>query len=159
MGEIDLGITATRNGLNERQLRESEHLLRVWWSAGKRRLHHGDCVGGDSQLAEIAREIGYSLISHPPTDERYRARVASHAVLPALPYLDRNWAIVDVSSVLIACPSGMKEEIRSGTWATVRYARRSNITRMNNPITICMVWPKEKEVVLHQLKGEGDAKR
>lgn len=146
MSNMDLGFTGSRVGLNERQLREVEHQLRVWLSVGKRRFHHGDCIGSDAQAAEVARGMGYSIISHPPTDERFRARVESHAEEKPLPYLERNWAIVDVSSVLIACPSGLKEEIRSGTWATVRYARRSNIIRMNNPITICMVWPREKEL-------------
>lgn len=36
---------------------------------------------------------------------------------------DRNRAIVDGCEVLIACPREPSEEPRSGTWATIRYAR------------------------------------
>lgn len=40
------------------------------------------------------------------------------------PYLWRNHQIVDATSALIAAPFGFEEELRSGTWATVRYARK-----------------------------------
>jgi predicted Rossmann fold nucleotide-binding protein DprA/Smf involved in DNA uptake len=40
-----------------------------------------------------------------------------------LPYLERNHAIVNESDFLIAAPDG-PETLRSGTWATVRYARK-----------------------------------
>lgn len=46
-------------------------------------------------------------------------------------YLDRNHAIVDECSVLIAAPRSLTEEQRSGTWATVRYARK-----MGRPVVI-----------------------
>lgn len=39
------------------------------------------------------------------------------------PYLDRNHYMVDRCNLLIACPEGI-EALRSGTWATVRYARK-----------------------------------
>jgi len=42
----------------------------------------------------------------------------------ARPPLTRNHDIVDCTELLIACPKSMKEELRSGTWATVRYARK-----------------------------------
>ena len=58
----------------------------------------------------------------------------SDEVRDPLPYLERNRAIVDACDILIACPKGMQEEQRSGTWATVRYARRRD-----RPIVI--VWP------------------
>ena len=49
-------------------------------------------------------------------------------------YLDRNHDIVDAADVLIAAPSGTTEKRRSGTWATVRYARKLGRT-------ICVVLP------------------
>ena len=39
------------------------------------------------------------------------------------PYLDRNRDIVDACEVLLATPDG-PERLRSGTWSTVRYARK-----------------------------------
>lgn len=44
------------------------------------------------------------------------------------PYLERNANIVEESSILIACPIDKnEEEWRSGTWSTVRKARKRNI--------------------------------
>ncbi len=41
------------------------------------------------------------------------------------PYLKRNHDIVDESDILIGFPSSEEERLRSGTWATVRYARKT----------------------------------
>ena len=43
---------------------------------------------------------------------------------PAKDYLVRNHDIVDVCDVLVATPGQKEEQIRSGTWATIRYARK-----------------------------------
>ena len=40
------------------------------------------------------------------------------------PYLDRNKDIVDETNILMACPNKAEEVQRSGTWSTVRYARK-----------------------------------
>ncbi len=45
-------------------------------------------------------------------------------ILGKKPYLARNRDIVNAADVLIAGPGGMEEIMRSGTWATVRYARK-----------------------------------
>lgn len=42
---------------------------------------------------------------------------------PANP-LVRNHTMVDLASVVIAAPSSLEEQQRSGTWATIRYARK-----------------------------------
>lgn len=39
-------------------------------------------------------------------------------------YIQRNHDIVDDSDMLIAFPSTMNEILRSGTWATIRYAKK-----------------------------------
>lgn len=49
-------------------------------------------------------------------------------------YIKRDKDIVDTSDILIATPRFMYEELRSGTWATVRYAEKKN-----KPIVI--IWP------------------
>jgi len=45
-------------------------------------------------------------------------------VHPPRGYLDRNTDIVKHSHILIGCPSTLNEVLRSGTWATIRRARR-----------------------------------
>ena len=41
------------------------------------------------------------------------------------PYLERNKDIVDETGLLIATPKG-EEIVRSGTWSTIRYARKNH---------------------------------
>jgi hypothetical protein len=60
---------------------------------------------------------------HPPKDDRYRAYRKSEYIAEPKPYLERNRDIVMRSDVLVAIPKTDKEDLRSGTWATVRYAQ------------------------------------
>jgi hypothetical protein len=94
-------------------------------------LHHGDCVGADAEAHEIARSLGAVVIVHPPIDVSRRAFCSADKLLPPAPYLERNQAIVDSVRILVAAPAQEKEILRSGTWATVRYARRCGV-----PVTI-----------------------
>ena len=89
-------------------------------------FHHGDCIGADWEANHIARCLNYGVEIHPPIDPRYRAWCSSMCVHICKPYLERNHDIVDVSHLLIACPAG-PETLRSGTWATVRYARKTSV--------------------------------
>lgn len=96
-------------------------------------LHHGDCVGSDAEIATLGRHFGFRLHSHPPTNPRFRAFVDSDLFSSPLPYLRRNEVIVESVTLLVATPGG-SEELRSGTWSTVRYARSLRV-----PIVLC--WP------------------
>src|SRR2546421_4680099 len=88
--------------------------------------HHGDCVGADEEFHLLCLALGAVIIVHPPSDGSQRA-YCKHPdeVLDERPYLSRNHDIVDASDLLIACPSSEDEKLRSGTWATVRYARKT----------------------------------
>lgn len=92
---------------------------------------HGDCIGADAQAAEIARNCGFMIIGFPPIKEVKRAFFKNDYELPPEDYLIRNRSIVASSSLLIACPLTAHEVQRSGTWATVRYARL-----INRPVVI-----------------------
>ncbi len=116
-----LGTTGSRDGLSKSQA----EALETWLdSHDPSILHHGDCIGADAEVAGICRVYGWELTSHPPMVASFRARVPSETVLPEQPYLLRNKDIVDASELLIAFPKG-PEIRRSGTWATVRYAKRA----------------------------------
>lgn len=119
-----VGVTATRSGLTRGQLAAARGLLAIWAEQGATKLHHGDCVGGDVQVAEMARELGYWIVCHPPDNERLRANGPADETRSPLPYLVRNERLVDTVSVLLGLPVGDVEMRRSGTWATVRYARK-----------------------------------
>ncbi len=104
---------------------------------------HGACVGADCESVDVVWQWANSakLIAHPPTNRSMISRQAldlSHVILDPLPYLDRNKAIVDALTdrvdVLIACPKGEEELRGSGTWQTIRTARK--LGRQ-----IFIVWP------------------
>lgn len=98
-------------------------------------LHHGDCIGADALAHSIAVEYGIKIVVHPPLNERKRAWMRDGAEVRArYEYLERNQHIVDECDHLIAVPYTNVEVPRSGTWSTVRRARKAN-----KPLTI--VWP------------------
>jgi hypothetical protein len=99
-------------------------------------FHHGDCIGADAEASDLVSKECLVYI-HPPDAFLKRAyRPAFYSYGP-LPYLVRNRAIVDATQVLIATPKRQFEELRSGTWSTVRYARRLNKE-------IIIIWPDGK---------------
>jgi hypothetical protein len=115
-----VGVTATQQGLTERQ----KTLVRARLIAlGCGELHHGDCIGGDADIHEIALDLGIQVIIHPPRNESKRAFCeGAIEVKPAYDYLVRNRHIVQDTEHLIGCPHSRKEVLRSGTWSTIRYA-------------------------------------
>ena len=125
-----IGCTASRHGVSGEPLeRIRERLTTLMGRNEVYELHHGDCVGGDVQIATIARELGYLVIGHPPTNNKFRAFFNSDSELPPAEYIARNHAIVDISEIMLCAPSGSEaEQPRSGTWATIRYARREGKT-------------------------------
>jgi hypothetical protein len=114
-----VGMTGARAGGTATQLEAFEALLE---GLGATELHHGDCVGADAQAHEIAIKLGIPVIVHPPDNSTHRAWSEGGYVLGGKPYLERNRDIVDACDTLIAIPD-KPETLRSGTWATVRYAR------------------------------------
>lgn len=113
-------------------------LQRLWDDEGYRVFIHGDCIGADAQAARIAKDIGYYLIclpGHPKdkTNTMFRAFTDfNDEVREPKPFIARDHDIVNESDLLVATPVG-EEEIRSGTWTTIRYARKKK-----KPIEIIM---------------------
>ena len=89
-------------------------------------LHHGDCVGWDEECFFICNHLGIKTVAHPPDKDSLRAFTKSDVILPPKSYLDRNKDIVGAVDYLIAAPSG-PETRRSGTWSTVRYAKKVGV--------------------------------
>ena len=91
---------------------------------GATELHHGDCIGWDEQAHNIAASLSIKTVAHPPTNSVARAYCNADKVMPTRPYLERNTEIVLACDTLFAAPDG-PERIRSGTWSTVRKARKA----------------------------------
>lgn len=120
---MNIGFTGTRHGLTWAQRGRLIHLLRYSFNPPGV-FHHGDCVGADAMAHDLARRAGYQIVRHPSLNPKHRAFCNEGVQRKLKRYLDRNHDIVDESDILIACPYQAKEVMRSGTWATVRYARK-----------------------------------
>lgn len=136
-----VGFTGTQRGMTEAQYGAVGELLlarfphaMVTTPVRSVTFHHGDCTGADEQAHVIARICGYFIVVHPPTDPKKRAWCTGDFAMTPAPYLERNAAIVRSTLELIATPGEVVEQARSGTWATIRQARR-----LRRPTTI--VWP------------------
>jgi len=126
---MKVGFTGTQKGLTPQQIAELGVYLRYHITNNNDEFHHGDCIGADAQAHLIVLSLGTlaSIHIHPPEDESKQARCEFllGKVYPRKPYLDRNKDIVDACDILIACPLEYAEELRSGTWSTIRYARKT----------------------------------
>lgn len=88
-------------------------------------LHHGDAIDADAEMHTIARTRGVRIVVHPPSNPACRAFCEGDEILGVLSYIARNHSIVDVTDLLVATPVGPEaSDPRSGTWKTIRYARR-----------------------------------
>lgn len=52
----------------------------------------------------------------------FRAYCCGDVTYESLPYLNRNKVLVDSCNILLVTPKTKREERRSGTWSTFRYA-------------------------------------
>lgn len=118
---MDVGFTGTQRGMTPAQW---VTLWRLLIDRAPGNFHEGDCIGSDNQAAIGARAAGFRVIGHPPTNDSKRAFFLADEWREPLPYLDRNKRIVHASQEMIATPGEFEEQLRSGTWSTIRYVRR-----------------------------------
>ena len=133
METIRIGFTGNRYGLNQEQ---KEKILMILDKYDDIIVSHGDCVGSDTDFHNIC--INYKetyptkkiiITIFPPSNSTLRAFNKGDLLMKKKPYLQRNLDIIKNSNILIACPINKnKEELRSGTWSTIRQAKKQNIT-------------------------------
>ncbi len=115
-----IGFTGTQVGMTKPQFTS---FFKVYEELGVKELHHGDCIGSDAEAHVVARTHGSWIVIHPPTSFSKRAFYKGDVYRKPKPYLERNHDIVVDTELMIATPKQMAEITRSGTWATIRYAR------------------------------------
>lgn len=121
---MNIGFTGTQQGMSERQRTALETVLKPYYSYSCKFLH-GRCIGADAEAAHIADSENFFVVGYTPTnEEKMDASIPCDELKEPQNYIDRNHAIVDDCDLLIAAPGGHTEWQRSGTWATVRYARK-----------------------------------
>lgn len=120
-----VGITGTRFDITDVQIVGITKFLNENFTKGSE-LHHGDCVGADACVAQIAKDIGYKIVCHPPIDASLRAFFASDETRKPLTYFARNRNIVNETECLIVAPYQNEWQPKGGTWYTHDYAEKKN---------------------------------
>jgi hypothetical protein len=124
---MKLGVTGTRSGMTDHQLKEVEDFLRRIFCHGDE-LHHGDCIGVDVQVAYLAYTIGYKIICHPPIDQCLRAASGFNDVVhEPKTHFARNRSIVDSVDFLMVVPLEASPQPKGGTWYTRDYAVKKKV--------------------------------
>lgn len=124
---IHWGFTGTLRGMTNPQHEKVQEIVR---RVRPGRVHHGMAPGADTQFHRLAVDLQIPICGHPADQTKlflFNTYEFSH-IYPPYPPLVRNHHIVDEVSVLIAAPHQANEVLRSGTWATVRYARKECVT-------------------------------
>lgn len=97
---------------------------------------HGMCIGADEDFDQILQTSKQCWPSFKPTIVGYPGVTKSgkiyrrswickpDVILEERQFLDRNRDIASICDLLWACPKEEEEQLRSGTWATTRYARK-----------------------------------
>ena len=112
---MTVGFTGTQRGMSFSQELQCRLVLQWLWRAGGTVFVDGDCPrhSADQEAREIADELGYECQQEPPANRTAKALLA------------RNRRIVARCDVLVAAPRTNEEELRSGTWMTVRAAHKA----------------------------------
>lgn len=128
-----LGFSGTREGMSEAQLEKVKIILDDRRLLTQERwLHHGLCIGADTQMHHLAKALRYKIWGHPPIDRR-------HYCVPDLKeecdyydapysYHGRNQRILVEVRLLIATP--LNNSGKGGTWWTINCARRMQKPRI-----------------------------
>jgi len=117
-----VGFTGTKDGTTTKQKEKIRDRLIL---IDPVEAHHGDYIGADTDFHNICLELGIDIIIHPPINDSKRAFNKDYKLChKPKKYLDRNRDIVDQSQIMFATPKTREEEIRSGTWFTIRYTKK-----------------------------------
>lgn len=122
---MKIGFTGTREGMSPTQ---KEQFVLECERLGISEFHHGDCEGADAEAHDIVREFfPHVWIEVYPPKSTYRQafRKGDFHHEPEA-YLTRDHKIVNNTDYLIGSPKSDNEILRSGTWATIRHARKTN---------------------------------
>lgn len=124
---MKVGFTGTQRGLTKAQTFKLAGILHRLNMKNMEEFHHGDCVGADAKAHDLVAALDrkVKIVIHPPIKSAKRAFKTGDEECEAKEYLDRNQDIVDACHVLMACPGEKEEQQRSGTWATVRRAKKA----------------------------------
>jgi len=121
-----LGFSGTQDGMSTKQKGGVWNILQTFQP---KEVHHGDCVGSDEEFHYLCRVLVPQpfIHVHPPSNPSKRAFCKGDFIYEVMPYMERNDDIVFYSHALVATPKRSEVRIGSGTWATIRRARKKGI--------------------------------
>ena len=124
MRQTIVTFTGTRWGMTKQQQSRVRQLLR---RLSPEEVHHGMCIGADAEFHQIVRTVckrRTHIHGWPQSiDRTLRAKgLSPDSLHKEMPPLERNKAMVSHADVVIATPKEKTQILRSGTWATIRYA-------------------------------------
>lgn len=119
---MKVGFTGTRVGMTAAQ---AERFRKLLLELLPTEFHHGDCIGSDAEAHDLT-SVYIECHIHPCNipDMRAYKETKPEFMYPEKPPLERNRDIVNATDVLVATPKEPYEVQQSGTWATIRYARK-----------------------------------
>jgi hypothetical protein len=122
---MKIGFTGSREGMSNKQ---KEQFVLLLQDMGMTEFHHGDCEGADAEAHDIVREFfpDVRIVVHPPFKSSKRAYKNGDEIREPDDYLPRDERIVNETMFLFGAPKSNIELKRSGTWYTIRYARRKD---------------------------------
>lgn len=130
--QIKIGFTGNRYGLTAEQ---EIQIIEIFDKYNNIIVSHGDCIGSDTDFHNLC--INYkntnpskkiTIVIYPPNNSKLRGFNHGDILMKEKPYLKRNSDIIKNSSILIACPIDKnKEQLRSGTWSTIRKAKKQKL--------------------------------
>lgn len=119
-----LGFTGSKDRITDKQVSALTALLKTLRDKGFLWMHNGDCITSDATAGRVWQKLKGKLYLHPPIKGTYRAHLTAEITCEPRDYLTRDRHIAESSHTMIATPQTSYEETRSGTWTTVRYARK-----------------------------------
>ena len=108
-----VSFTGTRHGMSETQKDQFAFVI-SYFKSGTNAFHYGTHhdvnLLADREAESIARAVGFTTKAH----NAFRGEE-----------LERNRELVACGDILIAAPLSDEEVLRSGTWMTIRAARKA----------------------------------
>ncbi len=116
-----IGFTGTRKGMTEEQRDSVKRYLNAQLPLC---VNHGDCIGADTDFHNIALGLKIPIVIYPSNLTTRAWNKGFTDIKEPKDALERNKDIVVDSDFMIATPRLFHEELRSGTWACIRFALR-----------------------------------
>jgi len=129
---MKVGFTGTRNRMTDIQVKIFVYLFTGFREFDKKitEFYLGDCIGADQQSGHLVFKHAknpikcYLLPSDIPDMQGHLENHYPCIRLPEKPPLQRNEDLVYFIEVLFAAPKESENQTRSGTWQTIRCAKR-----------------------------------